>query len=984
MNGSSGSVEEKLWLRIEQEAELLLLLQEELGEPGLEGDSGQLGPDGIKGDKGEQGPEGEKGEKGSEGLKGKEGPPGYPGIPGVRESIEPRFLLIITPFCRAFNQWMRVKNSKGGLEQGLHGFLNGERAAPQLEDPGELSGADEHPCSTRPILLWPLYLCSMTLSASRNLNAAETATPTMGPEGKPGKQGEKGKPGQKGSKGYQGQLGEMGSPGRQGPKGNQGPKGSRGTLGPMGAPGRMGAQGDPGLKGYQGHAGPPGPIGPPGPKGEKVRITPCTNELIFSCWRLSSAWPLLHVVPHLSTAALTQSPLSTVAFPWDNKVMTGREKAHRDHLETEALLVTEVTEGSLETLVILGRKGLMEKEENLGSKAYRGILDHQASQEQRDPKGQKGKQGAQGSAGSRGTPGILGLPGPRGVVGRQGQEGAPGVDGVPGKDGMPGVLGEQGDDGEEGVTGMSGKRGNPGVPGLPGAQGPPGFKLPWAVQQEVTGTVILSHTHTLPPGEFVAPFLAVPPSQALPAFAPLSQSAPEVKEDCLDRLAKQGSEDHREEQAFQGALVTQEPKDSRLVGMELSRADPRLLLQERVRIHSLGQQGDPWEGLYRGAHTQIQHDSGREISTEMKGISVRQDFQALQDSLGQRVPQETLGSKAFRDPVGHQVSCPVSVRSTVLKAMAPALSPTAAGDHICTGLGDSKAAEPSSCTEILLLMEFLRFNKAGDSHTGPKGDKGSRGEMGLQGPRQQDGFGAAFQTLIDSNTGLKREGYQHPDLLMLDHGGEIFKTLHYLSNLIQSIKRPLGTKENPARICRDLMNCEQKMTDGTYWIDPNLGCSSDTIQVICNFTNGGQTCLSPVTVSKLDFDIGRVQMNFLRLLSSEVVQHITIHCLNTSVWREGSSEQPSENAVRFRAWNGQMFEASGQLRPEVAADDCKIKDGHWHRTLFSFRTQDPQQLPIVNIYNLPPSEPGQHYHLEKRGRQEVQKYPISQKFPQVI
>lgn len=75
---------------------------------------------------------------------------------------------------------------------------------------------------------------------------------------------------------------------------------------------------------------------------------------------------------------------------------------------------------------------------------------------------------------------------------------------------------------------------------------------------------------------------------------------------------------------------------------------------------------------------------------------------------------------------------------------------------------------------------------------------------------------------------------------------------------------------------------------------------------------------------QLDFAIGRVQMNFLRLLSSEVVQHITIHCLNTSVWREGSSEQPSERAVRFRAWNGQVFEARGQLRPEVAADDCKV------------------------------------------------------------
>lgn len=67
-------------------------------------------------------------------------------------------------------------------------------------------------------------------------------------------------------------------------------------------------------------------------------------------------------------------------------------------------------------------------------------------------------------------------------------------------------------------------------------------------------------------------------------------------------------------------------------------------------------------------------------------------------------------------------------------------------------------------------------------------------------------------------------------------------------------------------------------------------------------------------------------MNFLRLLSSEVVQHITIHCLNTSVWREGSAERPSDKALRFKAWNGQVFEADGQLRPEVAADDCKVPD----------------------------------------------------------
>ena len=47
-----------------------------------------------------------------------------------------------------------------------------------------------------------------------------------------------------------------------------------------------------------------------------------------------------------------------------------------------------------------------------------------------------------------------------------------------------------------------------------------------------------------------------------------------MKEDCLDRLAKQGSEDHQEEPAFQGAPAIRDPKDSRLV---MNRAEqPRL------------------------------------------------------------------------------------------------------------------------------------------------------------------------------------------------------------------------------------------------------------------------------------------------------------------------------------------------------------------------------------------------------------------------
>ena len=42
----------------------------------------------------------------------------------------------------------------------------------------------------------------------------------------------------------------------------------------------------------------------------------------------------------------------------------------------------------------------------------------------------------------------------------------------------------------------------------------------------------------------------------------------------------------------------------------------------------------------------------------------------------------------------------------------------------------------------------------------------------------------------------------------------------------------------------------------------------------------------------------------------------------------------------------------------------QIKDGRWHQTQFIFQSQDPNLLPIVDVYNLPKTEPGARYHLE--------------------
>lgn len=41
-----------------------------------------------------------------------------------------------------------------------------------------------------------------------------------------------------------------------------------------------------------------------------------------------------------------------------------------------------------------------------------------------------------------------------------------------------------------------------------------------------------------------------------------------------------------------------------------------------------------------------------------------------------------------------------------------------------------------------------------------------------------------------------------------------------------------------------------------------------------------------------------------------------------------------------------------------------MKDGRWHQTHFVFHSLDPTLLPVVDIYNLPETNPGSHYHLE--------------------
>ncbi|XDV46679.1 hypothetical protein PO909_014521 [Leuciscus waleckii] len=134
------------------------------------------------------------------------------------------------------------------------------------------------------------------------------------------------------------------------------------------------------------------------------------------------------------------------------------------------------------------------------------------------------------------------------------------------------------------------------------------------------------------------------------------------------------------------------------------------------------------------------------------------------------------------------------------------------------------------------------------------------------------------------------------------------------------MKTPLGSRENPARFCKDLLDCQSQRSDGMFWVDPNLGCTSDSIQVFCNFSSGGQTCVNPVSTDKAVFDVGKVQMKFLHLLSVTVTQSVSLHCFNDPV----NPDVHAPRALRFRGWNGQEFQENSPLSPQVLLDNCEV------------------------------------------------------------
>merc|ERR1719481_1679254 len=193
---------------------------------------------------------------------------------------------------------------------------------------------------------------------------------------------------------------------------------------------------------------------------------------------------------------------------------------------------------------------------------------------------------------------------------------------------------------------------------------------------------------------------------------------------------------------------------------------------------------------------------------------------------------------------------------------------------------------------------------------GPKGDSGPIGPPGPTGPPgelpllppdilfQRDQPKAFTRTKRQAEAKSRPQKDSDVDLIT------VYSDIYNMRIELEKMKKPIGTRDSPARTCLDLHYGRPQMEDGYYWIDPNLGMPEDAVRVFCNMTAGGETCVSPdVHASrmpnipwrksqkgwystlrggfKISYDsLGPVQLTFLRLMSTEAHQNFTYTCIN--------------------------------------------------------------------------------------------------------
>lgn len=171
-----------------------------------------------------------------------------------------------------------------------------------------------------------------------------------------------------------------------------------------------------------------------------------------------------------------------------------------------------------------------------------------------------------------------------------------------------------------------------------------------------------------------------------------------------------------------------------------------------------------------------------------------------------------------------------------------------------------------------------------------------------------------------------------------------------LAQQIEGKTQPDGSKEFPAKNCKDLKLAFPGIKYGLYYIDPNGQKRSDAFKVRCVFNgNDAETCMEPSDMilpekegetlwwHKFEYPANSVQLEMLRIEHGNVRQNFTFQCKQVQAH------------LKVIAADDVEMTAGKRSVLQVLHDTCSKSSDSWEDAAMEVDTSLKSRLPIADV-----------------------------------
>lgn len=269
--------------------------------------------------------------------------------------------------------------------------------------------------------------------------------------------------------------------------------------------------------------------------------------------------------------------------------------------------------------------------------------------------------------------------------------------------------------------------------------------------------------------------------------------------------------------------------------------------------------------------------------------------------------------------------------------------------------------------------------------SGEEGRPGPMGPAGPPGPPGPPGDSMGYDAAALAAMLAQGQSQKGPDPLNDEparHFGKSFtedekrnivvKAHKILKRSILQFTKPDGSKNAPAKTCKDLFMAYPEKESGEYWIDPNEGSYKDAILVFCD-SKTKESCILPAPdrsdkldlkdswVSNLGFKLtykaDSNQLHFLQINSASARQKLTLHCKNTVAYYDAANKSHRHSLVLIAQTDFEIKantdspgkQLTNLYNVDPNEDGCKQRSSSWSKTVIRYKTDRPRRLPFDDV-----------------------------------